>query len=437
MAARVALVVSRFPRGSETFVASKFAGLLERGWDVHAVCAESDERDWKAFPVLGRSGIRSRVHRTWPDRPRWMAAALVPAALLRCLAYRPRLTWRYLAKGWRRFGPGILRHLYLDAELVRLAPALVHFEFGALAVGRTHLRDLLGCRILISFRGYDLNFAGADDPDYYDEVWRAADALHLLGEHLWRVALRRGCPPEKRHELIPPAIDTEFFRPADATAATARAEGPLRILSVGRLEWKKGYEDAMLAVRRLLDRGVACTHRIAGAGDYGEALAFARHQLGLEGVVEFVGALPASAVRDEMGQADVFLHAAVSEGFCNAVVEAQAMGVPVVCTDAGGLPANVADGESGFVVPRRDPGALADRLSSLARDPALRRRMGEAGRRRALARFRLEDQLDAFERLYRELLELPAVRQERATAKPLTVPRGDGIPSRSATNHGR
>jgi colanic acid/amylovoran biosynthesis glycosyltransferase len=105
-----------------------------------------------------------------------------------------------------------------------------------------------------------------------------------------------------------------------------------------------------------------------------------------------------------MQSADVLLHAAVSEGFCNAVVEAQAMELPVVCTDADGLRENVADGETGFVVERRNPAALAGKVEKLAQDPQLRRRMGEAGRRRVTSRFQLRDQIDRFERFYSAIL---------------------------------
>ena len=102
--------------------------------------------------------------------------------------------------------------------------------------------------------------------------------------------------------------------------------------------------------------------------------------------------------------ADVFLHSAVSEGFCNAVMEAQAMSLPVVCTDAGGLPENVEHEVSGFVVPRREPQPLAERLALLARNPALRQQMGQAGRRRVLASFRQEKQIADFDRFFREVL---------------------------------
>lgn len=404
MSRRIALMVPAFPRVSETFVVSKFLGLLEKGWDVHVVCDRSDDAEWARFPQLAAfPALRDRVHVCWPHRPRWKAALLAPLALLVCLFTAPARTVAYLVRGRRRFGFGVVRRLYLDAELIRSRCDLVHFEFGTLAAERMDLEELLGCPIVVSFRGYDLNYVGLEQPDFYAEVWRRASALHLLGEDLWRRAVRRGCPPDKPHALIPPAIDAGFFDPAGSEPA-GTAGAPLRILSVGRLEWKKGYEDALVAVRKLVNRGVDCQYRILGDGDFLGALAFARHQLGLGDRVTFVGAGSRDLVRAEMQGADILLHSAVSEGFCNAVLEAQAMKLPVVCTDADGLPENVENGVTGLVVARRDAKALADALAELAADPDRRRRMGEAGRKRVASRFRLEDQVGAFSELYRGVL---------------------------------
>ncbi|HUO52957.1 MAG TPA: glycosyltransferase, partial [Gemmatimonadaceae bacterium] len=135
------------------------------------------------------------------------------------------------------------------------------------------------------------------------------------------------------------------------------------------------------------------------------------YQLGLVDRVTLCGAQPPALIRDEMLRADVFLHAAVSEGFGNAVMEAQSMMLPVVCTDADGLRENVSDGESGLVVPRRDPRALADAMARLAPEPALRQRMGESGRKRVLVKFRLADQIAAFGALYERVLAAPPARR--------------------------
>ena len=405
---RLVLVVPAFPKLSETFIVSKFLGLLEKGWDVHIACDASDPSEWKKFPdLVSRPGIRERVHCGWPHRPRWLALLLLPVLFVKCLLINRRGTVRYLKQRWSRFGFDTLRRFYLDANLLGLNPNVTHFEFGTLALGRMHLKEIIDSKVVVSFRGYDLNFAGLENPTYYQEVWTNADALHLLGGDLWRRAQRRGCPPDKVHALIPPAIDVQFFVSGGRqhTETTGAPERPLRILSVGRLEWKKGYEYAISAVRILRQQGLNFEYRIVGDGGFLEAVAFARHQMGVKKAVHLLGARPRPEVRAEMLWADVFLHPAVSEGFCNAVLEAQSMALPVVCSDADGLTENVVNGETGFVVPRRDPQAIAEKLILLASTPALRQRMGLAGRQRVTTRFQLIDQISAFDRLYRQVLQ--------------------------------
>ncbi len=399
---RLVLVVPRFPRLSETFIVSKFVGLADAGWDVHIACTGTEP--WTAFPMLmARPHLRGRVHRQWPHASAWRAALLWLPALLLTLWRAPGATLRY----WRRALRGGLRRaardFYLDAAIIALSPDILHFEFGALAVGRTDLKRRLGCRLTASFRGYDLNYVGLGDPNHYAAVWRDIDAIHTLGNDLWLRARRRGCPPDKPHALISPAVDAEIFRPATREGGAIGPARPLRVLSVGRLEWKKGYEYGLEAVRLLKASGVPVHYRILGGGQYLEALAFARYQLGLEEAVELLGARPPAEVPAQMQWADVLLHPAVSEGFGNAVLEAQAMALPVVCSDADGLGENVADDVTGFVVPRREPAALAAALARLAADPALRARMGAAGRERVQTCFRPEAQIAAFDRFFRDV----------------------------------
>jgi colanic acid/amylovoran biosynthesis glycosyltransferase len=413
---KIVLVVSSFPKLSETFIVNKFLGLLDRGWDVHVKCRTSLEAEWLHFPRLAqRPGIRRRIHiNRAPDR-RWLVALKFPLLLLRCLLTNATGTLSYLYRGWSTFGFDVLRRFYLDAEIVALNPSLLHFEFGSLAAQRMYLKDLLGCKVIVSFRGYDLNYVGLEAENHYSDVWLQADALHLLGDALWLQAQRRGCPHDKTLALIPPAMDSKLFDydAREHNEVVGTLERPFRILSLGRLEWVKGHEYALQAVKLLVEQGLACEYRIIGEGQEFEAVAFARYQLGLENEVQLAGSLSPDEALRNMEWADVFLHSAVSEGFCNAVLEAQAMGLPVVCTDAGGLPENVADEETGFVVARRNPQKLAEKLSQLAPRPELRQQMGQAGRKRARGLFRLEDQLSNFESLYSKVLQSEIASPER------------------------
>lgn len=405
---RIIFLVPQFPTLSETFIVNKVLGLLAQGWDIHIVCGSTPPTYWKQFLSLNnRLDMRYRVHQHWPVRPRWLALALLPLALFWTFLCNPVGCGRYLLVGWRQVGVDVLRQFYFDARLIELRPQLVHIEFGSLATARMHLKSRLGIRLLISFRGYDLNYVGLDTPGYYNEVWRSSDAIHLLSNDLWERAQQRGCPISLPHVLIPPALDEALFtpEPRSQTRDVGTKERPLRIISVARLEWVKGYEYALHAVQLLIARGICCEYRIIGQGAHSESIVFARYQLGLDKVVTLMGALSPERVREQLNWADLMLHAAVSEGFCNAVLEAQAMGLPVVCSDAGGLPENVLNGVTGMVVPRRDPQAFAEALGRLAADGALRRRMSQAGRVRVLTEFRLEDQISAFEQIYRQLLE--------------------------------
>jgi len=405
---RIVLFVLDFPQLSETFIVNKFLGLVEKGWDVHILCQRYRKDNVASFPALEKEkSFQKRIHSFLFYRQLLVAALILPFALIRSLVLNPLATLRYFLRGLPLFGLNVFRRFYLDNEFIILRPDIVHFEFGTLAVDRTYLKKLIGCKIVVSFRGYDLSFVGLDEPNYYEKVWKDADALHFLGNDLWIKAQKRGCLPDVRHFLIPPAADPKFLLPTrDETSALIGTEDrPLRILSVGRLIWQKGYEFAIEAVAIIKKTGINVEYRIIGDGEYFEMIAFCRHQLRLDDEIALKGYQPSDIICNEMLWADVFLQSSVSEGFSNAVIEAQAMALPVICTDAGGLAENIADGKTGFVVPRREPRALADKMIILARDPVLRQEMGRAGRERAARLFSLDKQTSNFELLYREASE--------------------------------
>ena len=371
------------------------------------MCHKFNREVWLQYPELVNNPVLKRlVHQTWPTNPHWLAALLFLPALLFYLFKAPLQTWRYWVLGSKRFGWGVFKHFYQDAALVALKPNILHFEFGALAVGKTYLKELLNSKLSVSFRGYDLNYIGLNTPNYYYNLWETLDGAHFLGQDLWHRAQKRGAPQNLLHVLIPPALDPSQFpeRSSRRNEALGSKDQPIKIISVGRLHWKKGYEFNLDAIKHLTDQGIHCEYRIIGAGDYEDALYYARYQLDLENTVSFYGSLPHKHVIKHLQWADVFLHGAVSEGFCNAVLEAQVMGLPVVCSDADGLPENVVDGVTGFVVPRRDPAAMAEKLALLASDGTLRRTMGRAGRKRVETNFRIEDQLSAFEKYYLSII---------------------------------
>ena len=131
------------------------------------------------------------------------------------------------------------------------------------------------------------------------------------------------------------------------------------------------------------------------------------HELGLDRQVIFTGEL--ADPRVVYAALDTLvLPSAQPEPFGGVVMEAMSMGVPVIATAIGGSVDQVAEGETGFLVPPADPEALAERLLQMFRNPELRERMSAAGPRRIEKHFALSDKVAALERIYDEAIDARA-----------------------------
>ncbi len=173
-------------------------------------------------------------------------------------------------------------------------------------------------------------------------------------------------------------------------------------MTVSRLHWQKGLDYTLEALAMLHHEGLDFRYTIIGDGSEYERLSFTAHQLGIADRVHFAGRLPHDAVKKAMEEADIYLQYSVQEGFCNAVLEAQAMGLLCIVSDAEGLPENVLHGVTGWVVPKRRPELLARQIETVLQMPAAEH---ERIRRQAVERVRREFNL---EKQRKEFLEFYA-----------------------------
>lgn len=229
------------------------------------------------------------------------------------------------------------------------------------------------------------------------DLFAASALVHCVSDAIVLDATELGMAPAKAR-VIRPAVDPASFRPRTATGE----DGPVRVIGVGTLNWRKDYERALLAVRQAVDGGADLRLDLIGEGPDRAHLRFAVDDLGLGDRVRLLSRRPPAEVAEALQRADIFLHTSSSEGISNAVLEAMATGLPVVSTDAGGMREAVRDGIDGFVVPVRGTDAIAGALTRLAGDPDLRARMGTSGRRRIEERFRLDQQVALFIGLFGE-----------------------------------
>jgi len=399
---RILLVANSVPLPATDFLKYKIFGLSQI-FDLHLLCWDSDENRKAFYEQYSDKLHDAKIHLFYNKWNLSTFISLLFTNLFRII-FSPFISLPLVVKLISAYGWD-LKKLFIKFSLyfpiAKLKPDVIHFEYGTLARSFSDIKKFVPCKTTVSFRGYDLNYVGLDNIDYYDSVWQNFDGFHFLGNDLKKRALKRGYKTGKTEILIPPAIDTSFF----SAHQTKKQNDKLIIISVGRLAWKKGYEYGLQAVAILKKKNIPFEYRIVADGDYIQPILFAIEELGLQQDVQLIGGKSPAEIKKELANADVFLHPAISEGFSNAVLEAQAMGLPVITTDADGLAENVQDGVTGFVMPVYDVSAMAEKLEWCNTNRDKLTAMGKAGIERVRNNFRIEDQMRKFEEFYKAVHE--------------------------------
>jgi len=429
---RVALFVAGFPVRSETFVVRQVAGLREQGHQVdifadwrpaeHGEEVQPEGRDpgllegvtymdmptasspWElpAWPPWGRTWVPGS-HRALLNVSRWCQAA--PHAL-RCLLHAPRLAWHVTRRSEYGFQAQSLSSLYRLSRLCRASGPydVLHAHFGPVANSFRFARERFRAPLVATFHGYDFTTVPREQGRHvYEKLFQVVDAVTVNSQFARSCVTRLGCPPDRVH-LLPMGVDPERF----PFQARRRATGqPTRLLTVARLVPIKGHDVALEAVRRLRSAGRDVTYDIVGEGPQRETLRQRAASLDLDACVRFHPACDGDGVRQWMERSHVFIlpsrsigDGAEAQGLV--LQEAQASGMPVVGSDAGGIPEGLLPGISGLLFPEGDAEALAARLERLVSRPAEWDAMGRAGRDFVLRRFHLRDLNSRWPEIYGE-----------------------------------
>ncbi len=217
--------------------------------------------------------------------------------------------------------------------------------------------------------------------------------------------------PARRVRTVYPGVDVDRYRPdIDPTPARlqfAPSAGPV-LLSVGRLQRRKGHDLAIAAVALLKGEFPGLQYLIAGDGQERARLEDLARAHAVDQQVRFLGGVSDDQLPSLYAACDIFLmptrrDASDVEGFGIVFLEAAATGKPSIGGRNGGVPEAVADGETGLLVEGTDGGELADAIRTLARSPTLRATMGAAGRQRVVRSFTWERAAREVETLHREL----------------------------------
>jgi colanic acid/amylovoran biosynthesis glycosyltransferase len=304
---------------------------------------------------------------------------------------------------------------------------LLHAYFGPLAWRMLEVRRRLGIPMVVSFLGDDvaptlapwwwwLVQKGSERPDWparLRELFSEADLCLVEGPYMRQRLIDLGCAPE-RIEIQRIALPLDALPPR--RPRSSHAGGKRIILFAARFCEQKGALYAVEAVARLCAERNDVEFRLIGDdtltdGSYASRVYAALRSRRLKGAVRMLGFLNRSDYLRELAAADIFLHPSITDdegysegGAPTAILEAQALEVPVVATQHCDIPNVTIDGETAVLVPERDAGALAHALRTLLDDPDRCERMGRAGRRFVEEHHDVEREVDILEERYDRLL---------------------------------
>ena len=385
---KVAYLVSAYPAPSHTFIRREIAALREKGCEIATFSVR------KTDPAS--DGPLDRAERSITTAILASSATAFARALLAEAAGSPRKSFRTFALAQRHRVPGLraaVWALFHFAEAIVLARLLrtgghdrvhCHFANSGATVGM----------LAASHLGlpWSMTLHGISETDYpagallADKVRRAS--FVACASWFMRAQAMRIVDPVHWDKLriVRCAIDPDAL----PGTSQATADGPVSIICVGRLSSEKGHAGLLRSLSAVLDDGHRVRLCIVGDGPLLASLRAQSAQLDLDEFVTFAGRLDEQATLMAIAASDCLVLPSLMEGLPVVLMEAMALGKPVLASWVAGVPELVEPGQNGLMFAPGDWGSLTEKLTLLVADPALRMRLGAAAKQRIHPEFSVE-----------------------------------------------
>lgn len=387
----IGLVLSSVPSYSETFFITKINGLANAGMNVILFANGKTNKKLnckhiKPYPIFNNKFLRILS-----------VVFIVPIVFI----MHPREVINFW-KNERETNINVstvVKNIYINSHILTKKLNWLHFGFATTAIRRENVARTIGAKMAVSFRGYDINVYPLKSPGCYNLLWQRVNQVHSISNYLLQQAYSLGLPKHKSFLIIPPAIAT----PLDAKMNFEFCD-PIQILTVARLTWIKGLEYGIQSISKLKAAGLKVQYSIVGDGPEYEKLQIATDELGLKNEVVFMGKLSHEDTLKKIRDSDIYIQPSLNEGFCNAVLEAQAMGCLCIVSNAGALPENVLNNETGWLVLPQDANELANIVIRTLELPiGERKRIAKNAQERAKNMFNLKVHMDSWKKFYSEM----------------------------------
>lgn len=292
-----------------------------------------------------------------------------------------------------------IKNIIINSHILSQKVDWLHFGFGTMAVDRENVAHAIGAKMAVSFRGFDIAIYPIKHNNCYDKLWKKVDKIHVISNDIEDLVFKNGFKNKDKIVKITPSINASFF----SSSIINSIYNNLNIITVGRLHWKKGYESTLEALSFLKQKNINFHYTIIGEGSEKERLQFAVYQLGMIENVTFAGKLTSEEIKTELEKSNLYIQYSIQEGFCNAVLEAQAMGKICIVSDAEGLSENVINNVTGFVVAKRKPLYLANKIVEVLNIADLEKdKISKQAIHRVKNDFNIEKQINEFIGFYEE-----------------------------------
>jgi colanic acid/amylovoran biosynthesis glycosyltransferase len=402
---KIAVIVKEFPTLSETFILNQITGLIDLGHEVDIYS--------RIKPIVTRyhSDIRQYdlLERTFylEEVPANKGIRVLKAfkALMKNLHRSPRM----LLSSLNIFKYGkeslSLNLFYITIPFAGKRYDIIKCHFGPNGNLGVMLKNMgIGKKVVTMFHGHDIRKGLQTGGDMYRTLFEAGDCFLANSDYTYRNLISLGADAQ-RVFYHPGGIDLARF-PYRKQGNNREHSKPIVVLTVARLVHEKGLEYGTHAIRKLLERSpsLSLIYHIVGQGPLEKSLKTLVGELNLSEKVFFLGGMVQKQVLQEMSRADIFLLPSVEETLGVVLMEAQATGLPVVATDVGSVDQVLKNGESGYLVPSRDPDAIADKLMYLTEHRDLWPQMGRYGRKFIEKNFDIKKLNKRLVEIYEELL---------------------------------
>lgn len=255
-----------------------------------------------------------------------------------------------------------LQQQNLDLALQNISPDIIHLQWPSVIPWFEEVLLKQETPVILSQRGFHNNvrpFVDEANFEYLKKWYPKMAGFHSVSKAIAANGDRIWVSSKKIDKVIYTGLPLQEI----SFSEEYKRSNPLTLLSIGRAHWIKGYDYALQACRLLRERNIPFQYTIiGGAGD--EELQFLIADLELQECVFLENRKSQKEVFRMMREASALLMPSLEEGVPNVVVEAMALGLPVISTNCGGVPELIGDGNEGWLVPTRNPGAMAEAIET-------------------------------------------------------------------------